>query len=257
MSSEQRAMTDFRPELGLTRLDHATAALKGAVGAVPLAGGLLAEMVGAVIPNQRLDRIASFAMILDAKLATLDRDVVEQRMRTEEFADLLEDGLRQASRSLSDERRRYIASVLKNSLASDELKHLETKRMLELLGELNDLEIIILESENGFYAAADPFRQVHKEALSHPYESARSTAEARDKVAVYESYRAKLRRLDLLRPEYEMPRDRTGPQFDHRTGTLLARRDRVTDLGSLLLRVIDSDENIPHVLDSLSSGDES
>ena len=45
------------PELGNTSIDIITSLAKGTVGAVPFVGSLVAEIVGNIIPNQRVDRI--------------------------------------------------------------------------------------------------------------------------------------------------------------------------------------------------------
>ena len=40
--------------------DYVVTAAKAALGAVPLAGSLLAELAGSIIPNQRIERIVAF-----------------------------------------------------------------------------------------------------------------------------------------------------------------------------------------------------
>jgi len=42
---------------------------KGLLGAIPFVGPMAAEIVGAVIPNQRIDRIESLLTLLESKLA--------------------------------------------------------------------------------------------------------------------------------------------------------------------------------------------
>ena len=43
--------------------------------------------------------------MLNAKVEHIDQDLLEQKMRTEEFADVFEDGAFQAARALTDERK--------------------------------------------------------------------------------------------------------------------------------------------------------
>lgn len=126
--------------------DIATIIGKGLVGAIPFVGPLAAEIVGAIIPNQRIDRIESLLRILESKIAKEDRAKVEQRIKAPESVDIIEDGFIQASRALTEERKEYISSLLKNSLTNEDLKHIEYKRLLSILGELNDLEVLILKS---------------------------------------------------------------------------------------------------------------
>jgi hypothetical protein len=47
-----------------SKYDVASIILKGTLGAVPFVGPLAAEIIGTLIPNQRLSRIESFLKIL-------------------------------------------------------------------------------------------------------------------------------------------------------------------------------------------------
>ena len=96
---------------------------RASLGTVPFAGSLLVEAAGVIIPNQRIDRIAKFAKTLESKLSNLEQDFVRSQLTNENFTDLLEEGLRQAARSLSDERREYIASLIENSLSSEDIEY--------------------------------------------------------------------------------------------------------------------------------------
>ena len=109
-----------------------------------------------------------FLAILDSKIERLDQDYVRRRFVEPEYMDLFEDGLHQVVRSLTDERREHIASILKNSLTNDQLKHIEKKRLLGILGELNDLEILILESyARRSFTDRQRFKEAHP-AISPP-----------------------------------------------------------------------------------------
>lgn len=160
--------------------------------------------------------------ILDGQVSGLQKDFLDQRMRTEEFRDLLEDGLWQTTRALTDERREYIASLLKNSITSDELSHEQEKTLLSLLGELNDSELIIL----GWYGTdmvgeeADEYFACHQEVVMKPMvDTGMSDEEERD-ATLKQQYHDHLRNLGLVGP--------------NRQGS-----DRITPLGRLLLQFID------------------
>lgn len=99
-----------KPNVNESKTDVAISVGMATLGSLPYAGPILAEVVKTIIPNQRIDRIARFAQSLDDKLAELDKQVLEQKMRTEEFVDLFEDGAFQAARAMTDERRERIAS---------------------------------------------------------------------------------------------------------------------------------------------------
>lgn len=222
-----------------SRTDIAVAAAKGVLGALPAIGPLIAEAVGTFIPNQKIDRLGAFMEALDAKLAQLERTVVEAAFRDPEFLDLLEDGFLQAARALSQERRDHIASLLKNSLTADGVRSLERKRLLSLLGELNDLEILILRYHaSRTEADRTAFEKKHP-VVKKPLPTSNSPAIEHQREALYESYLLQLTRLGLLRPRYRKPWIDQGPEFDYQTGAIRADGYETTSLGELLLNMID------------------
>lgn len=133
--------------LETNQADRAASFLKAVAGAAPVVGSLVTELITVTIPNQKQDRIIAFLKVLNDKVRYIEKDVLRQKMKGDGFTSLLEDALRQASRSLSPERRKYLAALLKNSLSKDEVDQIGQKELLELLSELNDAEIIVLKYE--------------------------------------------------------------------------------------------------------------
>ncbi|MDW7646518.1 MAG: hypothetical protein SCI25_15955 [Desulfuromonadales bacterium] len=82
---------------------------KGLIGAIPFVGPLAAEVVGAIIPNQRIDRLEAFLNKLEEKLEVADKNKVSESFSRPEQIDLLEDAFLQASRAMSDDRKDYLA----------------------------------------------------------------------------------------------------------------------------------------------------
>ena len=226
---------------GKSRVDIGVAIGKGVISALPFIGPLVAEVVGTLIPNQRIDRIETLLKKLDEKVQSLDRDDVDERFESPEFVDLLEDGMHQGARALSDERLDYISSVLKNGLADEEIRHAEIKRLLSLLDELNDAEVIILRSQ-AHHPDGDPdpdFRERHANVLKIRAAHKESSQREIDEAAVYDSFKNHLVQLGLLRPRFKKVRRGETPEFDPRTGQIKAPGFKITPLGRLLLRQID------------------
>ena len=214
---------------------------KGLLGAIPFVGPLAAEIVGAVIPNQRIDRIESLLRFLESKIPEEDRRKVKEKIISPESVDLIEDGFVQASRALSEERKEYIASLLKNSLTDDELKHIEYKRLMFILGELNDLEVLILKSKTMYGGQADhnEFWEAHKGALNPPQAHMGSTQAEIDKDTINQTHTLHLANLGLLKARFIKPKRDALPEFDDKTGMIKAQGYDITGLGRLLLRSID------------------
>ena len=91
---------------------------------------------------------------------------MEQKLKDDDFTDLIEEGFRQAARSLSDERRRYIANLIANGLTSDDVDSSESKHLLRILGEINDIEVVWLRFYREPYMGGDEaFRKTHEKVL--------------------------------------------------------------------------------------------
>ena len=227
--------------MALKTSDEMVSLGKAGVSFIPILGPIAAEIIGNLIPNQRIDRIASLLKTLESKIDDNERVKVEKRMLDEKSVDLMEDGFLQATRALSEERIAYIASLLKNSLMDEDLEHIAYKKLLSLLGELNDLEVLILKSYAVSLADRDKFRQKHQGVLNSPPAYLGAPQELVDKRAIHETHKAQLVRLGLLKIRFKKPKRGDPPEFDEKTGIIKAQGHDLTFLGGLLLRSIDQD----------------
>ena len=121
-------------------------------------------------------------------------------MLEEKSIDLM-DGFLQAARALSEERIEYIASLLKNSLTDEGLEQNAYKRLLFLLGEISDVEVIILKFCSRSGADYQEFWENHKEVLDAPAQYLGAPQEEIDKYTIFVSYGTNLERLSLLKRE--------------------------------------------------------
>lgn len=230
----------------LNKSDISTIIAKGTLGVIPIVGPIIAEIVGAIIPNQRVDRIESLVKILESKLDGYDKAKIEGKIKEPESIDLIEDGFIQASRALSEERKEYIAALLKNSLTNNELNHIEYKRLLSLLGDMNDIEVLILISHRFLLFRDDPEAQLfwdkHRDILEEPVLFSGASQEEVDKHTLYQTHRTHLVSLGLFKPKFKKPKKGELPEFDEKTGMIKASGYETTSLGRLLLRVIDQED---------------
>jgi hypothetical protein len=158
-------------------------------------------------------------------------------MRDPENIDLFEDGAIQSARALSDERRQYIANLVANGIAEVDRSHLETKRLLSLLAEIDDAQIIILAGHlmknqgNGFYEQHRSIIQPHIVFMS-------TNDKELDDATIGEAAITHLVRLGLLQPRFRSTKKGEVPEFDRKTGMMKAFGHEVPPLGRLLLRHI-------------------
>lgn len=229
-------------ELDSSKLDYIVTIAKSGLGLVPVVGSLLAELAGTVIPNQRIDRLVDFARRLEARLGTLEQEKLVQQCNDAECSDLLEEGMRQAASSLSDDRREYIASIIQTSLTTEEISHQESKHLLKILGDLSDVEIIWLRSYlNPTLDGDNEFRERHAAVLTPPRAYLDSPQSEIDKSAIVDSYRNHLFRLGLLEQHYKLDSKTKQLKVDH-SGRLERQSYSLTGAGRLLLRSIGLDE---------------
>lgn len=218
-----------------TTADYVTAATRAVFGAVPVAGSLLAEIVGTIIPNQRTDRIADFALKLDQRIAVLDAGFIRAQLRDENFTDLMEEGVRQAARAVTDERRQHLVNLIANGLESSSVNHIESKHLLKMLGELNEVEVIRLRfyAVPGLGRADIEFRTKHRSVIARVDTWLRAPQSQQDAAAMQRSYDQHLERLGLVVAEYQEGMPTGSRRFQLEIGGYW-----ITALGKLLLRHI-------------------
>lgn len=220
--------------------DWIVALSKGAIGSIPFVGPLAAEVVGVLIPNQRLDRLERFLEKLEAQVGQFDdRDAVVNRFRDPQFVDLLEDGFYQAARSLSDERLEYIASLVAHGLSSDEVEHLHLKKMLSILNSLNDAEVLFLIMFGRITTnEQSAFIEQHRDVLYPKLVVMGSSEDEVEAGLMQSSFKQHLAEVGLTRPNFKTPRRGELPEFDEKTGMMKASGYTITQLGRMLLKYI-------------------
>jgi hypothetical protein len=172
---------------------------------VPFVGSFLAEIAGNVIPNQRVERIVAFANNLQMKLKNVEEILEKLNVNDENFTDLIEEGLRQAARSTTDERREYISSLISNSLTSEDISFVESKHLLRQLGEINDIEILWLRFFLVPTLGGDKeFREKHQAVLRPLSVVMGSPQPEIDKSTLRTSYKEHLATLGLLEKKIEL-----------------------------------------------------
>jgi hypothetical protein len=125
------------------REDILAAAIKGLAGSIPIAGPMLAEIVGSIIPNQRLDRITNFLQELEIRLTSVEVEIFKDNKLA---IDLFEDAAIVVSRALTEVRNKYVVVFMKSSISTDAADYDIKKKLLYILQDLTDRDIEILRS---------------------------------------------------------------------------------------------------------------
>lgn len=220
------------PSLNPDGTDRAAAVLRGLVSAFPFVGGAIAEIVNEVIPGQRIDRLAAYLEDLARRLEQLELPSLGPELREPGNVDLFEDGGAQAARAMTERRLRYITNAVANGIAATDRKKLQYKRLLSILGDVDDEELLLLRAYQT--RSADLFAQLR------PAQDKGAT----DDRAMWVAMHSKLRQLHLLEWKEDMREIDLDPG---RVGRVRpetvqiptdAGHDEVTDLGHLLLTAV-------------------
>lgn len=239
-------LAEDEPPLGAGASDHVAAALRMGAGAVPFAGAAFNELITLVIPGVRQSRVEAYLRYLKSKVNELSEEQLRMKLSSELAIDVVEEGAFQAVRALSDERRDQITHAVAFGLRGDQQELLEAKRMLQLLRELDEAQVILLASKLMKNYNDDSFRSTHANVLKPVLAHLQSTRDEIDRSIVQSIGEQKLLTLGLIRRRFSKPKKGEFPEFDEKTGMVKATGIDITPLGKLLLRRIGLAEEDDH-----------
>ena len=228
-----------KSSLDNNRTDFSSKLVKTVVGQFPIVGGALAELVDSIIPNQRMDRLVKFCKELDDRILKIENKDINELFQNEEFVDLIEESFVQASRATTEERRGYIISIVVNGITDEAVTFQDSKHIMRLLSELNDLEVIWLRSYlDPTFDGDKEFRKLHANVLTPVKSYMGADKETVNKALIQKSYKEHLERLKLIKGNIRFDSKSNLPEFDRTTGLPKATFHRLTNLGEMLLEQI-------------------
>ncbi len=157
------------PPQGEVLRDTQVTLLKSVAGLVPGIGCIIQGIIESTIPNQRIERIEAFLRHLSDSIQEVD---FRNAVATSDGLDLFEEGLLQASRALSDERKLQIAELVAKGFRSDSTEKAAARHFLRILNQIDDRQIILLAKylpENQPYIGntrAENFFKNHSDVIS-------------------------------------------------------------------------------------------
>lgn len=223
--------------------DHLASAARGLAGLVPFAGTALGEVLTQIVPNQRLDRIAKYLSILEARMneAELEIQLISQ---SAEKVDLIEEGAVQATRATSDERIEHIARLVAQGLSTSDAWAIREKRLMKIFEQLDDEEVLLLKELSNFThpnIPPDPSAAEARERLKETLPEALYILTPREMNQMAELKKAAidtLLRLNLIR-EHEHPEPEEEVELaDGSRIKLKVRLLLVTNLGWTLIHTL-------------------
>lgn len=235
MANIKRSDETYSDGLDGELVDKLVSVSKGAAGLIPMIGGPLAEVVGSVIPGQRADRVAKYLRGLASRVEQLESKVQEALLNDPEKVDLIEEGGYQAARAISSKRIEMIVEAVSRGLTLGDAELVRRKRLLSLLGEIDEDEMMLLNAHGRAYGGMDdaPFSDIERPRPVH----LGSSIEDMEQEQLYESGPNHLIRMGLLRKNYGSVKRGQTPDFDAREGDF-KHHVEISQLGRMLLKEI-------------------
>lgn len=213
--------------------DNIAQATKIAASLVPVIGGPLVELITVAIPRLRQDRIVEYLRQLKARLETLEKEKVEHILADVEKIDLIESGGFLAARATTSDRITKIAEIVFRGLREDEIDLIRRKRLLDLFGEIDDDEFLLL---NAYGQSYPDLRSNAWDNIDQPPPiTSGSSQEEIDRAELFNLGKQNLLRLGLFRHNYSHVKRGEYPPFDAQTGGFKSRID-ISSLGRMLLK---------------------
>ena len=229
-------MTDNPPPLGAGPSDHISTVLRMGVSAIPVAGGAFSELITRIIPGVRVDRIEEYLRWLTEKLQDLTDAQKAEKLADPEKIWIFEEGAYQSARGTSEMRREQIANIVAAGIAGEIKASTEARRLLNLISQVDDAQIIILASYLTSNMFDNDYQKRHENILTGPALHMKSPRQDIDRGAVHDLGKSQLVTLGLLSPQYKRLKKGEMPEFDPKTGMMKRTGYQLTPLGRLLLR---------------------
>ncbi len=219
---------------------------KGSLGAIPIVGPIISEVVGAIIPNQRIDRIDALLKALENKVSILeDNNKYINKLREIDKIAIFEEVAIQASRTNNNDRINHLASILKNSITDITYDYDRYQQILRLISEISEVEVVILKyySLPEYQDEWNEFRTRYDAVITKKLVHSQSREEEIIDMAFFDYNRNHLNRLNLLDIRYKSIKKNELPEFDQKTGSIKASGYKITHIGREVLRIIDELSN--------------
>jgi len=177
--------------------------------------------------------VLAYIRLLEARVAAMEEVNAKAALANPEKIDLIERGGFQAARATSPERIAHIVEVVARGLETDEAEIIRRKRMMALLGEIDDDEVAILTAYGRTYAGGErnAFEAISKPGPLH----IGAGREVIEQNKLYDLGVDHLLRMGLLERNFGNVKKGEIPDFDPKTGGFKGRV-QISFLGRMLLR---------------------
>ena len=115
-----------------------------ALNAVPIAGGVMSDIAGAIISKRQNRRLNQFLFTLAENLTSLESRVNSDFLHAEDFQDLAEDVFSKAAETRQQEKLDALRAIFVNTVLSDSPTYDEASEIVELINGWQPRHIILM-----------------------------------------------------------------------------------------------------------------
>ena len=142
-----------KKDLEPNKTDVITSVVSTAAGYIPIAGGVISEIIRMVIPKQREDRIVKFLANIDKRLSELEITVEKSQLifKNTKYGGFTFECLRDVVNDKFEEKMVYYQNLYITGITSEEQEMLNMSNLMRLVSDMDYKEILYLK----FYYYAD------------------------------------------------------------------------------------------------------
>lgn len=137
-------MTSEDQPLDSTTGEKAVELVAIALNAVPIAGGVMSDIAGAIISKRQNRRLNQFLVTLAENLKDLESRVNNDFMQTDDFQDLAEDLFSKAAETRQQEKLDAFRAIFVNTVLSSSPTYDEAAEIAELVNDWQPRHIILM-----------------------------------------------------------------------------------------------------------------
>lgn len=185
--------------------DRIYAWLKSGTGVIPGIGAAICTYLGELQPDWKFKRVRNVLIWLERRVTAIENGETRFHLNvsTEAGADLLQEGLEQSEKAITEYRQEVLGRVLANSLTSIELNHEQDFLVLSTLKSLSEYELIhfidyATQKGSEFKFNNENFRNLHLEILQPRATHLQSTMDEIEAASTQRQYKAMLAQKGLL-----------------------------------------------------------
>jgi hypothetical protein len=233
------------PDIRKKGIDTLLGFTKAGLSIIPIAGPFIAEIIGNIIPNQRLERVTKYLETLKLKLDSLEGEsIISQLNSNRNMLLLFEHTIKYSSETNSEDKYDYYSEFIIKALHDKTTEQIQKERVLNIISELNEIEIILLiyfslrptiGMKNTFIESKKDLLFPEPRTLNEPLESGYS-------YDFMQQYIENLERYKLLRRNIEVDRNTKNLKIDEISGDLKRSSPEITILGDLVVSFIGGDK---------------